>query len=441
MKCVHCLKELKNKTRDHVFPKAWYPDNTPNSVQRPTVPSCGECNNKLGALEKELFTKLAACLDLTKAEASGIQRKYLRNLGIGVGDEIPPEELSKRINVRKKIFSEWKSYSPDSTPPFLPGLEPHSDIPTEKQMVTLIPNELVGICVQKILRGLEYIYRGERYIEHPYTVEVYMLDEQKKGIEIIYNAFAESGIKTDFGPGFIVERAAATTDEKYDMVVYKITIWGQFITYGVIGPPDTEEFGMGSKIPDLKMLEDNQPYNFKSKDIDSLLSGLIPDTHPFDLMKLAAENAINLFIENKSLAPTYNLFFQNKKRVYILSDPSPLFDQQQRRVFIDTVAEEVIKKNIDFVISVGIIRVYEVLVNKPIIPSLENKKNAEDMIQVSYISAQKGKIVLIPFRNNVLEKIAFFKPSVIDFSVDNDKHSVYYHMFNPIIAALRKIAK
>ncbi|HYV94623.1 MAG TPA: hypothetical protein VE978_22810 [Chitinophagales bacterium] len=432
---------MKNKTRDHVFPKSWYPDDTPNSVQRPTIPSCLECNNKLGSAERELFIRLAACFESSKAEASGIHKKYLVSLGIGVEHELSPEELAIRKKVRNKVVSEWRRPGTDSKERFFPGLELNSDIPPELQRVATLPTELLIVVANKIVRGLEYINGNNRYIESPYTLELYAIPEQTEGAAMAFNTFSEYGIKSSFGPGFIVERVAATTSENYEMVVYKITIWGQIVIYGIIAPPDTEEFGMGSKIPDLKTLENNQPYNFKSKEIDTLLSGLIPDAHPFDLMKITAENAINLFIENKSLAPTYNLFLQKEKRFQILSDPSPLFDQQQRRVFIDTVAEEVLKKNIDFVISVGIITVYEVVDNKPIIPSLENKKNAEDMIQVSYISAQKGKIVLIPFRNDVLGKIAFYTPSVIDSEVDSDKYSAYTQMFNPIIAALRKVAK
>ena len=78
---------------------------------------------------------------------------------------------------------------------------------------------------------------------------------------------------------------------------------------------------------------------------------------------------------------------------------------------------------------------------QPIVVSLENNKNSENMIQVTYMSAQKGKIVLIPFRKNYLGKIIFSKPSVTDFGIDNDIESMYYYMFNPIIDALRKVAE
>ena len=50
-KCVHCLKVPVDRTWDHMFPKAWYPDTTAENLEKWQVPSCRECNQRLGKLE------------------------------------------------------------------------------------------------------------------------------------------------------------------------------------------------------------------------------------------------------------------------------------------------------------------------------------------------------------------------------------------------------
>ena len=64
--------------------RSWYPETAQQRSQRWTVPSCGTCNNKLGAMEKEVFNRLALCVDPRKAEAAGLSAKAIRSMGIGV---------------------------------------------------------------------------------------------------------------------------------------------------------------------------------------------------------------------------------------------------------------------------------------------------------------------------------------------------------------------
>src|ERR1035437_6096748 len=59
--CVHCLRFTDDITRDHVFPDSWYPESTPATVQRWTVPCCQPCNKELGVVESDLLVRLALC--------------------------------------------------------------------------------------------------------------------------------------------------------------------------------------------------------------------------------------------------------------------------------------------------------------------------------------------------------------------------------------------
>lgn len=244
MKCVHCLTEMEKATRDHVFPKSWYPDSTPSNVQRPTVPSCGSCNNNLGALEREFFYKLGLCLDCNKAEASGIDAKVFRSLGIGIQKELSAKEMSIRKKTLDRLSSEIISYLPGSDEDMYPGMGLHPGIPMEKQMVSIISPQLIDKCVEKILRGLEYINGGNRYIEYPYVIEIYAIPEEALRIQNFHNHFADFGVKSDYGPGLKIERVSVDVNG-YNMTIYKIVIWGQMIVYGTIALEDLEMYRIG----------------------------------------------------------------------------------------------------------------------------------------------------------------------------------------------------
>src|SRR5437016_2708845 len=80
-RCVHCLAMTDSPTADHVFPKHWYPDSTPQHIQRWTAQSCPKCNETHGQLEKDLFVRLIFCVADSEA-TSGLREKALRSLGL-----------------------------------------------------------------------------------------------------------------------------------------------------------------------------------------------------------------------------------------------------------------------------------------------------------------------------------------------------------------------
>jgi hypothetical protein len=116
-RCVHCLTELTPPgstpldtaaTKDHVFPKQWFPDDTPQNLNRWTVPACARCNGELGAIEKRLLNTIILCLDVTRPEIAGIYQRVKRGLAIGLTEEerkqLDPNELNAREQEKKKLF-------------------------------------------------------------------------------------------------------------------------------------------------------------------------------------------------------------------------------------------------------------------------------------------------------------------------------------------------
>src|ERR1035441_8186201 len=78
--CVHCLQFVKKPTSDHVFPRSWYPESTPENLEKWQIPSCSKCNHEYGRLEERLFIRLASCLDNQALESLGVGSKLVRAL-------------------------------------------------------------------------------------------------------------------------------------------------------------------------------------------------------------------------------------------------------------------------------------------------------------------------------------------------------------------------
>lgn len=52
--CIYCGAP-DGVQAEHVFPSSWYPDSTPKTCQRLTVPSCPTCNARFKAAEERFI--------------------------------------------------------------------------------------------------------------------------------------------------------------------------------------------------------------------------------------------------------------------------------------------------------------------------------------------------------------------------------------------------
>jgi hypothetical protein len=185
-------------------------------VQRWTVPSCIPCNRELGQLERDLFIRLALCINPKSDAAFGLASKALRSLGLDV-DGLPESEKAHRDNLRAKFRSELMPYADlAGMPGQIPGLGPHTNQPAS--WAVAIPWAGLSILIEKIARGCEYKLK-ERFVESPYGIRTFVCDSD--AVSEPYASFAKS---YDFGPGCNVRRVFATEDP--NAVLYWISIWG-----------------------------------------------------------------------------------------------------------------------------------------------------------------------------------------------------------------------
>lgn len=215
-RCVHCLQVCDALTADHVIPNSWYPETTPATVQRWTVPSCPRCNRALGQLEQDLLIRLALCVNPKSEAAAGLAARAFRSLGFDT-EELSNNEKARREKLRAKIRSEMM---PQATvagkPGKILGLGPPEDQPAEWAIP--IPWAGLAIVAEKIARGCEYKIKG-RIVERPYGIRTFV--SESGVIQEPYAAFVKC---FDFGPGCSVRRVFAAEDHK--VVIYWISIWG-----------------------------------------------------------------------------------------------------------------------------------------------------------------------------------------------------------------------
>jgi hypothetical protein len=200
--CVHCLCLSESMTSDHGLPQSWYPDTTPETVQRWTAPSCAKCNGELGRLEKDPFISTVLCIDPRKEGVSGLAAKALRSLGIDARG-VSESAKAYRDRLRAKIRAELMPYEDVAKGPgAIPGLGPHENT----QWGVPIPWASLSILAAKIARVSEHWLR-RRFVEAPYSIRTSVSDDGVVPAPLV--PYVEV---FDFGPGFRISRMSPRED-------------------------------------------------------------------------------------------------------------------------------------------------------------------------------------------------------------------------------------
>lgn len=231
-RCIHCPQETGD-TRDHVFPKSWYPAGTPSQVQRPTAPSCARCNGEFGAIENELLRRLGLCLDPGLTAAQGIPETALRSIGIGVGQQLSEKEKRIRRQVKKQLMQEMAEFGAtyDGHTGLLPGFGPREGFARESQPPIPVKEDSLRKVACKVVRGLEHHIDGN-YVEPPRELTVHFLPEP--AAQQLSHLFKDSGLY--LGPGFQVHRAQSQEDLR--QVLYRLRIWDTLVVHASIVTPE-----------------------------------------------------------------------------------------------------------------------------------------------------------------------------------------------------------
>ena len=226
-RCVHCGIEVSQRTWDHVFPRGWYPEDSPKDVEKWKIPACRQCNASYGLIEEELGIIIPLCLGPDAPNAKGMYEKALRALDPSQGRNF--KDRLRREKKRQRILQEMIKGNAIPDEGAYPGLEERWGRPKQDQAALRVDAEYLRRVVEKIIKGITYI-EDNRYLDARTEIEHHVVAGE--GAEPIEQVLARYGITHSREPGIEVMRAVTPDDGISSL--YKITIWGQFVMYASV---------------------------------------------------------------------------------------------------------------------------------------------------------------------------------------------------------------
>jgi len=222
--CVHCLTEVPKRNWDHVFPQGWYPDTTPENLEKWKIPSCKRCNDEYGRLEEDLGIILSACVSPESAQASGIWKKTLRALDYSHGKN--EKDRRAREKKKQKLLEMMRRGGEIPDHGIYPGLGERWERPRNEQVALLVPARHLQKLAEKIVKGLAFI-EDSQLIDASTEIEHHVVNEE--GAQPIVDALEKFGKGYSRGPGIEIVRAVTPDDGV--SALYKITVWGELVMY------------------------------------------------------------------------------------------------------------------------------------------------------------------------------------------------------------------
>ncbi len=233
-RCVHCGVDAQIRTWDHVFPRGWYPENTPQDIEKWKIPACKKCNAEYGSLEEDLGIRIALCIGPDAPNAKGIYEKALRSMDASKGKNM--KDCIRRAKKRDRYLG--MMLRGDSIPQdgVYPGFEDKWDrAPADQIALRIYVHELQRI-VEKIIKGVVYI-EDHRFLDTSKEIEHLVVSGE--GARPLEELFNKHGTRHSMEPGIEVLRVIAPEDGI--SALYKISIWGHWIMYASLFQRSTQQ--------------------------------------------------------------------------------------------------------------------------------------------------------------------------------------------------------
>lgn len=223
-RCVHCLAQVDAITADHLFPKSWYPETTPQDLEKWKFPACGKCNKAYGKIEESLRLHLAACLDPKAAASAGIWKRALDSLNPDKARN--PIDAHKRRLARQRFVRSLRKAEPEK---YKNHLLPEIRDRPMGNVALHVSGAHIKRFAEKLVRGTVYITE-RRYIDTDQEINVSLL--QREGEGEILKLLEQFGELHERGPGIRIRKAVAHDAKTNALFVFDI--WDQFRFYGYV---------------------------------------------------------------------------------------------------------------------------------------------------------------------------------------------------------------
>ncbi len=217
--CIHCGVHTDKLTGDHVFPESWYPDSTPEGLEKWQAPACEQCNHEFGKLEKRLFRQLAMGVEPWTVGAEGIADRAIRSFDpeAAKNDADRKHREAARERVRRSLRT--IAMVPE-TPALLPNIGTlHL---SDSNAIEVVAGSDLTLFMKKVVRGFSYLATGQ-VLPAEYVIRLIPTDKYAQ----IPNALLDSPATIfERGPGLRVERHYSS-DDPY-AALFRIQFWGRY---------------------------------------------------------------------------------------------------------------------------------------------------------------------------------------------------------------------
>ncbi|OJU19066.1 MAG: hypothetical protein BGN84_00845 [Afipia sp. 62-7] len=215
-----------------MFPKAWYPDATPENLEKWQFPCCFECNQRYSKIEGDLLNRVALALDSKNPASAGLVDAALRAMDPHAGRD--EKDAAARAAKGKKILGQMFKGEEIPQDQLMPGLGERWGRTKDEQLGVQIPRASVDAMTEKIVRGLVYREDG-LFIEEPYKIDAFIVSDD--GAKVPMELLEKAGKDFKREPGLEIRRATVEGDERAGL--YEITFWQQFKTYAMVQKSDS----------------------------------------------------------------------------------------------------------------------------------------------------------------------------------------------------------
>jgi len=220
-RCIHCTRHFEELTSDHVFPRSWYPDSTPEKMEKWQVPACRKCNNEYGRLEEELLLLLGVCLSNSAFASLGMGARVVKAVdpSRGRNDRDENARLNKGIKLVQSFHPPVKG-----RPVMTLGGDPSG-------LAVSIPTKSLKRICEKIIRGTIYLH-AERILSDEHEVLCSAVPEAEDALFDL--ATKKFGATFDRGPG--IEVTWARDPERPPCGLFRVVLFGKYVLRGVVMP-------------------------------------------------------------------------------------------------------------------------------------------------------------------------------------------------------------
>jgi len=233
-KCVHCLSDPVERDWDHVFPRSWYPDETPLNLAKWQIPSCIVCNRKYDKIESDFLSRVGLALDPDHPASRSVVQTALRSMKPSAGRDV--RDSSMRLARGRKILAEMLQGAEIPLQATIPGMSERWGRALDEQVAVLVPAQSLELITKKIVRGIFYIEDGI-FIEPPFVIDFFVLPEEDTGVWT--QSLDQFGKIYARPPGLFVRRAVVPEDNTSS--IFEVVFWQQFRTYASVTNSSSEQ--------------------------------------------------------------------------------------------------------------------------------------------------------------------------------------------------------